>query len=226
MHIKIDLKIFIVVLIFLLTRQIEVYLALMLFAIIHEIGHLLMGIILGFKPKKIEILPVGVSACFYMNSKDYNKKVICANILTIKKLCITIAGPLTNFMIAIIFCLFNIKILGISREQIVYANMLIGIFNLIPIYPLDGGRIIKSLVHLFKGLKKSYKYTYIISNITIILLTAVSSIGILYFENIAILLILVYLWMLVIIQNKRYNSKMNIYKLIEELDEEKKLYKN
>ena len=45
MKFKIDLKIFIFLIIFLLTRQIEVYATIMFFAIIHELGHLLAGII-------------------------------------------------------------------------------------------------------------------------------------------------------------------------------------
>ena len=53
MQIKVDLKIFIAILIFLLTEQLNIYIVFMLFAIIHELGHVLTGIILGFKPKNI-----------------------------------------------------------------------------------------------------------------------------------------------------------------------------
>ena len=48
MQIKVDLKIFIAILIFLLTEQLNIYIVFMLFAIIHELGHVLTGIILGF----------------------------------------------------------------------------------------------------------------------------------------------------------------------------------
>ncbi|MBO5005285.1 MAG: site-2 protease family protein [Clostridia bacterium] len=219
MQIKIDLKIFIVVLIFLLTRQLEVYCVIMLFAILHEFGHLITGMILGFKPRKIKILPVGVSACFYMNLKNYNEKVKSANILALKKIIIAISGPITNFIIAFVCGFFEISLFNISTEFIVFSNLLIGFFNLIPIYPLDGGRIVKSIIHIKVGLKKSYKYTYMLSNITIIFLTVISSIAILYLKNISILIILIYLWIMVIIENKRYNSKMNIYKLIENIDD-------
>ena len=76
MQIKVDLKIFIAILIFLLTEQLNIYIVFMLFAIIHELGHVLTGIILGFKPKNIEVLPIGISACFYMQCDDYKKKLI------------------------------------------------------------------------------------------------------------------------------------------------------
>lgn len=220
MQIKIDLKIFIVILIFLLTRQLEIYCVIMLFAILHELGHLVTGIILGFKPRKIEVLPVGISACFYMNIKNYNKKLECANILALKKIIVAISGPIINFIIALVCVFFEVSLFNISTEFIVFSNLLIGFFNLIPIYPLDGGRIIKGILHIKAGLKNSYKYTYILSNVTIIFLTIISSIAILYLKNISILLILIYLWVMVIIENKRYDSKMNIYKLIENISDE------
>ncbi len=222
MQIKFDLKIFIVVLIFLLTRQLEIYCVIMLFAILHEMGHLITGVMLGFKPRKLELLPVGVSACFYMNLKNYNEKLECANMVALKKIIISISGPITNFVIALVCGFFQISILNISTEFIVFSNLLIGFFNLIPIYPLDGGRIIKGILHIKQGLKTSYHYTYILSNVTIIFITIVSSIAILYLKNISILLILIYLWVMVIIENKKYNSKMNIYRLIENIDSKDK----
>lgn len=51
MRIRINLKIFLFVLIFILTKQIKIYGILMLFAFIHELGHMLVGILLGFKPE-------------------------------------------------------------------------------------------------------------------------------------------------------------------------------
>lgn len=215
MQIKVDLKIFIAILIFLLTEQLNIYIVFMLFAIIHELGHVLTGIILGFKPKNIEVLPIGISACFYMQCDDYNKKINYANRFVLKKVIVSCAGPITNFIIAIIFYFFDFSIFNISREFIIYTNLIIGIFNLIPIYPLDGGRIIKNILHIKIGLKESYKYTKIIANLSIIILTIFSSMAILYLKNISIVLILIYLWGIVIIQNKKYESKMNIYKMLE-----------
>ena len=215
MQIKVDLKIFIAILIFLLTEQLNIYIVFMLFAIIHELGHVLTGIILGFKPKNIEVLPIGISACFYMQCDDYNKKINYANRFVLKKVIISCAGPITNFIIAIIFYFFDFSIFNISREFIIYTNLIIGIFNLIPIYPLDGGRIIKNILHIKIGLKESYKYSKIIANLSIIILTIFSSMSILYLKNISIVLILIYLWGIVIIQNKKYESKMNIYKMLE-----------
>lgn len=224
MQLKIDLKICAALLIFFLSDQLEIYLMFMLFAILHELGHLFMGIILGFKPKGINLMPMGLSICFHVKSENYNVNVKNAKIITLKKLIIALAGPLINFLIVIFFMIYNIEILNITRAEIIYANLLIGLFNLTPIYPLDGGRIIKYIIHIQKDLRKSYKYTNIISNVTLIGITAISSIAILYFKNIAILLIVMYLWILVIKENNIYNKKMQLYKLIDNLENVKAIY--
>lgn len=215
MRIRINLKIFLFILIFIVTKQIKIYGILMLFAFIHELGHMLVGILLGFKPDKLEIMPYGVSVGFNVECEDYNKKIKNGNMLAIKKLIIALAGPLTNFIITIIFLMANIKFFGIERELVIYSNILIGIFNLIPIYPLDGGRVIKNILHIILGLQNSYKYTNQISKITICLLTGICSIAILYIKNVALLLILGYLWYLVILENRKYNRKMQILNNIQ-----------
>lgn len=200
MKIKVNLQIFIFAIIFYFTKQIKIYTILMLFAFIHELGHLIAGISLGLKAKSINIMPFGVS----INFEDYSDKYI------IKKIIIAIAGPLTNLIIVI---------LGMCNkweENIIYANVLIGMFNLIPLYPLDGGRILKYIIQLSSNPKEAEIITYKLSNTLIIILTLISSIGILLIQNISVLLILGYLWMLVIQENKRYKLKMKIYRLVSE----------
>ena len=212
MRIRLHLKIFIFILIFLLTKQIAIYGIMMLFALIHELGHLFIGILLRFKPVSLDIMPYGLSIGFEINVDDYNKKIKKANLLAVKKIIIAIAGPLTNLIIVLISLLTNIKMFGIEQELVIYSNILIGLFNLIPIYPLDGGRIIKNVIYIFFGLQKSYDYTYMISRITICILTAICSVLILYIRNISILIILAYLWYLIIIEEKKYRKRKNIMK--------------
>ena len=202
MKIRIDLKIFVFVLIFIFTHQIKLYAILMLFALIHELGHLLAGVLLKFKPNKLEIMPYGLSVGFNIKCEDYNRKIKKANMLAVKRLIIAAAGPLTNLIIIVMNLLFNIDFLGIQREIIIYSNILIGLFNLIPIYPLDGGRILKEIIHIICGLEKSYRYTNLVSRVTVCLFTFICSIAIIYIRNIGVVIILSYLWYLAIIENK------------------------
>lgn len=217
MQIKVDLKIFFVLFIFFLTNQINTYLVFMLFAIIHELAHLLIGIMLEFKPKKINIISMGLSVSFYIEEENYIKNIKMAKIITLKKLIVSLAGPISNFAIAILFIIFKFDLVEETRRIIIYSNLVIGFFNLLPIYPLDGGRIIKCIIHICKGLKKSYKYTNLISNINLIIITAISSLAILYFKNIAIFFIVIYLWVLVMKENIVYNRKMKLYKALDRI---------
>ncbi len=98
---------------------------------------------------------------------------------------------------------------------IVYTNLLLAIFNLLPIYPLDGGRILQEIVNIQKGKQEAYRITNSISKITVIILTAIVSIVILYIHNIAFILILIYLWFLVIKNEKQYIIKNKIYEQIK-----------
>ena len=205
MRIRINLQVFIFAIIFYLTKQIRIYTILMIFAFIHELGHLLAGILMGLKAKGIDIMPFGVS----INFEDYSNKYIA------KKIIIAMAGPLVNIIIVILGVYNN------WEEEIIYSNILIGLFNLIPLYPLDGGRILKYIMQLATNSKEAEMMTYKLSNILIIILTLISSIGILFIQNIGIVLILAYLWVLIIQENKKYKLKMRILKMISN---EEKLY--
>lgn len=223
MKIRLNLKIFIFIAIFIITKQIEIYSLLMLFAIFHELAHMIAGIILGFKPNTIEIMPFGLSISFEGKVDNYNKKIKKASILILKKMIIAISGPLINFIFAIVFLIFPIHLSKIEPQTIVYANMLIGIFNLIPIYPLDGARVLKYILHIIYGKEDASYYIDKISYITVIVLTAVSGIAILYLKNIAIVIILSYLWYLVIYENKKYRNKKEIYNRAKEITKKDKV---
>ena len=209
MKVKLNLNIFLFLILFFITNQIEVYALVMVFALIHELSHLICGVVLGFKPNTFKIMPLGFSIEFETNVQDYNKKIIKSNILAVKKILIALAGPLTNLFIVIIGTIFKID------TNIIYANFLILIFNLLPLYPLDGGRILISILKIFYGNKKANKYTNTIRNIFIILLTISCSIVILFVNNIAIIAILGLLWCMTIKENLRYNTYNKIYKTID-----------
>jgi stage IV sporulation protein FB len=214
MRFRIDLKIFIFLIIFYFTKQIEIYAMIMLFALIHELGHLLAGILMGMKPEKIELMPFGVSISFKIKVEEYNKKIKKGNMLEIKKILVALAGPLTNFIIIIIASNINIDLF--KALIVIYTNFLIMIFNLLPIYPLDGGRILKGILHINFGIKKSEFYTNIISKITVAIITMLSSVLILYIHNIAITLIDMYLWYLVIKEDIIYKKREKILENINQ----------
>lgn len=209
MNIKLNLNIFLFLILFFITNQLEIYALIMIFALIHELAHLICGMFLGFKPDTFKIMPFGFCIEFHTNVKDYNKKILKSNILSLKKILIALSGPLTNLLIVILGNILKIE------GNIIYSNLLIFLFNLIPIYPLDGGRILKNVLKILLGNKNAYVYTNTISNIFMIILTMFASIFIMFNRNIAIFLLIIMLWALVIKENKRYNTYNKIYKVID-----------
>lgn len=214
MTIRIDLKIFLFAILFFLTKQIEIYIMIMLFALIHELGHLIAGLCLKMKPEKIELMPFGFSISFKIETKEFNRKIKFGNYLQFKKIIIALAGPIVNIICAMILIFIDINMN--LKVLMIYSNILIASFNMLPIYPLDGGRILKGILHINLGIKKSKIYTNEVAFLTMIIITAVSSIAIYYFENISIFLIIMYLWAIVLKENKKYKINMKVYELIEQ----------
>lgn len=213
MRFRVDLKIFLFLILFYLTKQIEIYAILMLFAIIHEMGHLLAGLLLGMRPDKLNIIPYGISISFKLIPRDYNHKIKNGNILEIKKIFVALAGPITNLFIIILA--FKINLGLFTNLIIIYCNLLIMIFNLLPIYPLDGGRIIKSILHIFVGKKRAEQYINNISFVILMLITIFASIAVYKLENISIFLIVIFLWEIFIKEDLVYRRRKKIYSLVE-----------
>lgn len=205
MQIKLNLNVFLFLILFLLTNQLEVYSLMMIFALLHELAHMICGILLKLKPSTFRIMPLGFSIEFINFSFQKEEKHRCI----LKKIIIALAGPAFNLLVVFIgiACKMDVTIL--------YVNLLILIFNLLPIYPLDGGRIMKNVFQLRFKKQKARELTNKISNITVIILTMIASIAIYQYKNIAILLILVTLWVIVIRENKKIHTYNKIYKVID-----------
>lgn len=225
MQIKIDLKILFFALIFFITNQFNIYVFSIIFIFFHELGHLIVAKLLKFKVNRFEIKPIGFSIGFSQVIEDYNNKFLKANVGEIKKIMLYFAGPFINLIIA--------AVLGVSnfnfdyKIDIIYINLILFVFNMLPIFPLDGGRIIKSFIYIFKGIEKSYIFIEKVSNVCMFILLFISSFAILYYENIAIVFAIIYIFYLRIFYSKINERKLILYRFalkeLENKEEEKKL---
>ncbi len=189
MKIEINLKIIFVFLLFVLLNNIDTYIIFLIFIIIHEMSHLTVAILIGAVPKKIIINPFGVSLELYSYEKiDFWGRIFFFSI-----------GPFTNFIIALIsfFLKFN--------DLIIYTNLAILCFNVLPILPLDGGKILKEILNKFIGNNRSIEYTLLVSKIFLCIFTYLYSIFIILIKNVYILLLILYLWYLYLQEEKKYN---------------------
>lgn len=192
MKIEINFKIFFLLILLLLFDNVNTYLIFLFFIIIHEFSHLIVGILIGGKPQKMTISIFGVSIEFYSYGK--NK--------TFGKLIFFLIGPFINLVIGIL-CYKYMKYSN-EKSLIVYTNFALGIFNLLPILPLDGGKIMKEILKVILGFEKSNKIMIFISKCFLMLASLIYSVLIIEIKNIMILFLLMYLWHLYSIEEKKY----------------------
>ena len=193
MKIEINLKIILVLIFLFMFDNINTYLIFLFFILIHEFAHLLVGISIGGIPKKMIISVFGVSIEFYSYGK--NK--------AINKLLFFSIGPLINLIIGIL-C-YKVMEESDLKSLIVSTNMAIGIFNLLPILPLDGGKILKEIFRILFGFEISNKITIFVSKTFLIIASLIYSVLIIQIKNIMILFLLIYLWYLYAIEEKKYD---------------------
>ena len=163
------------------------------------------GICLGLKPESLQILPIGFCVSFKVDTRNYNKKLLKSNLLSLKKLIIAMSGPLVN-LICIMFC---------NNLLIIYVNILIFVFNMIPIYPLDGGRILKNILRLLLGKEKALDITYVISNICMFMTVFVTIDIVFWAKNMSYVFIVIYIFVITIRENKKYKLRKKMYKILK-----------
>ena len=174
---KINPLVYVFIVLSILTASFREVFIISFLIIIHELGHTIIAYILGIKINEIYIYPLGGISKFNMD----------LNISIKKELLILINGPIFQH----IAYLLLLVLIPTKKDLINTYHYSILMFNLLPIYPLDGGKLVKLFLNKIISYKSSLKLIIYLSYLVTILLLLISKKSINTYIMISFLLILI-----------------------------------
>jgi Zn-dependent protease/CBS domain-containing protein len=123
----------------------EIALVLLLFlcVLLHEYGHALTARRFGIGTRSITLLPIGGLALLERMPRDPRQEILVA-----------LAGPAVNLVIAALLYLLLLAggtggaplhlVSATLLPTLIAANLVLAIFNLLPAFPMDGGRVLRA----------------------------------------------------------------------------------
>ncbi|MBC7333603.1 MAG: site-2 protease family protein [Actinobacteria bacterium] len=122
----------------------------------HEMSHSVVAKKMGIPVEKISLFIFGGMAEIEREPDSPQIEFVMA-----------IAGPASSFFLAILFGTIwaftrNIVMIGEPSKYLALVNVALGVFNLLPGYPLDGGRVLRSIIWKFSG--SLQQATFVASN--------------------------------------------------------------
>lgn len=155
------------------------YLSLFAIVLIHEFGHALACVSVGGRVKHIVLWPLGGIA--FVQPPQRPGAVLWS----------IVAGPLVNVILVPVTIIAYFLIRGefmepvpgnnlhLFVESLVYMNAMLLVFNMLPIYPLDGGQTLMAILWFVIGRAKALKAVSILGLVTA---AGVITMSVIFFE--------------------------------------------
>ncbi|SES66107.1 M50 family metallopeptidase [Anaerobranca gottschalkii] len=159
-----------------------------LVVIVHEIGHVIVAKKLNYDVESIELLPIGGVAKIYEG--DYNKSS--------DEWFIALSGPINNILFVIVLLFIP------GSDRLIKYNLTLFMFNLLPAFPLDGGRLLKAKLAKKRSMVEAKKLASIVG--IIIGLTILSMAYFYYYIKADFLYLSILGFFLIISAIKEYKS--------------------
>lgn len=178
--------------------------------LMHEFAHYFVARLLGYKLNNMVFMPYGIG----IGGKNIVFK-------SSHEVMIALAGPILNFLLVLIVVAgWWIMPLSYAYTKLfMQVNLVLGIFNLLPFYPLDGGRVLyASISH-----KKWAKKVELVDRILTILTSGGMLCSFIYsiFHEVNFTLLFIALFLLASIG--RYQKENIDYKLLTHIKREPKI---
>lgn len=158
---KINWLFLVIILLFALVGDLARALTAFTVVFLHELGHVLTAVRYKLRVKEIEMLPFGGVAVF----EDF------LEINPIIERRVALAGPAVNFVLALGAVLFT-RYGVLTPETALFfisLNLQIGLFNLIPALPLDGGRVLRATLMKSSGYREATHQTLQLTRVVAVL---------------------------------------------------------
>ena len=158
--------------------------------VLHEFGHALTARKFGIRTRSIVLLPIGGIASIEKTPEDPRQEILIA-----------LAGPAVSFAIAgVLWLLLSaaggigaVNTLSLSEggflQRLMLVNLLLGAFNLLPAFPMDGGRVFRAMLSLRLGPVRATRIAALVAQAAAVLLALI---GLRY--NLFLVLIAMFIW--------------------------------
>ena len=172
MYIKIYISLIFLLIYNFFIGKLELFIMFYSFVVMHELSHMIIALLLNVDIIELSLLPVGLNAKY------------TGEISLIKEFLISIAGPIASLFFAYIY----------DNKIYFIINICILIFNIIPIYPLDGGRILRVILKILFGDKVGKNISTYLTNVLLIIFLLFSIFIAAYLKNFIFLIMTLYMF--------------------------------